>query len=117
MALPHAERQRRTLDNLPADIIHMIAGELFKVGAPSDLYNLYRLIASPAKAVPTPGTPLVESWLYRKIDLDFAGVESVGTTRLLISVFDEKLDVRKYVRQLTVTIGPIAMRQGGTGFR
>ncbi|KAI4188564.1 MAG: hypothetical protein LQ346_005290 [Caloplaca aetnensis] len=118
MVLPHQGRQRKkTLKTLPADLIHMIAGELYKVGTPLDLYNLYRLVASPATAAPTVGTPLVESWLYRKVDLDFAGAESVGTTRLLKSLFDEKLDVRKYVRQLTVTIGPTAMRQGGAGFR
>ncbi|KAL8925937.1 MAG: hypothetical protein Q9208_003250 [Pyrenodesmia sp. 3 TL-2023] len=117
MAMPNPGRQKTTLQSLPAELIHLIAEELYKTGAPSDLYTLYRIIASPATAAPTAATPFVESWLYRDIDLDFAGAESVGTTRLLKSLFDEKLDVRNYVRQLTVTIGPLAMRQGGVGFR
>lgn len=57
---------------------------------------------------------IVGPWLYRKIDLDFTGAESVGTILLLKNVIDEALDVRKCVQRVTVTIGPLVIGQGAT---
>lgn len=93
-------------------MLHLIAGELYKIGAPSNLYSLCRALATVQSA--SPKAFIVESSLYRKINIDFAGAEIVGITRLLRFHFEEKLGVRKYVRQLTIMFGPLVIKQGTT---
>lgn len=54
----------------------------------------------------------VYPWLYRDIDVDFAGAESAGTGLLLKNLLNTELANQKYVKQLTITIGPLVFQHG-----
>ncbi|KAL8934224.1 MAG: hypothetical protein Q9216_006012 [Gyalolechia sp. 2 TL-2023] len=106
-----------TLATLPEDVLHLIAAQLYQVGSPADLYSLHLSLVRPATSRDTSlaiASRIIRPWLYRKIDLDFAGAEIVRTTQLLKCLFDDALDVRKYVRQITVIMGPLVAKRDGT---
>ncbi|KAL9588230.1 MAG: hypothetical protein Q9203_002960 [Teloschistes exilis] len=54
----------------------------------------------------------VYTWLFRHIDVDFAGAEARGTARLLQNLKDIKLNNGYYVKQLTVAMGPFKFDRG-----
>ncbi|KAL8829498.1 MAG: hypothetical protein Q9170_006145 [Blastenia crenularia] len=102
-----------TLETLPEDVLYCIAAKLHEVGTPGDLYSFYLSLVPAATAQGASlaiASRIIKPWLYHKVDLDFAGAESVGTTQLLRTLFDNASDTQKHVLQLTVTIGPLVFR-------
>ncbi|KAL8732242.1 MAG: hypothetical protein Q9181_004029 [Wetmoreana brouardii] len=114
-SLPKDTTVRPTLETLPAEMLGCIAEALYQVGSPADLYNL--LIALPPQPIVGSSSAeiigqAVKPWLYRHLDVDFAGAESRGNRRLLATLFNDAFENGKYVRQVTFTIGPLAFDRG-----
>ncbi|KAL8710374.1 MAG: hypothetical protein Q9225_007292 [Loekoesia sp. 1 TL-2023] len=106
------QSNRLTLVTLPEDILHLIARQLHEVGSPADLYSLYRSLVCPAPVQDTShaiASRIIKPWLYRKVDINFAGAESVGTTQLLRTLFDATSDVRKWNTPLPMTFRILQM--------
>lgn len=83
------------------------------MGSLNDLNNLAQALSFPTTnehLIFTKGA--VYMWLFRHIDVDFAGAEAHGTARLLQNLQHIKLNNGHYVKQLTVVMGPFKLDRG-----